>query len=322
MSFMLNFIYEQLFLTLPHPTTSFSGQTIIVTGANVGLGLEAARHFTRLDAAKVILGVRNLEKGEAAKKDIEESTQRQGVVEVWKLDLGSYESTKQFAKRAEGLKRLDAVVENAGIATGKYVVTEDNESTITTNVISTFLLGLLILPKLRETGTNFNTTPHLTIVSSEVHSFTTFPEKSSPEILKTLNDKETANMPDRYNVSKLLEVLYTRELATRTKQNNKPEVIINFLNPGLCQSSLARDAPIRVHILKFLLARTTEHGSRTLVHAASAGSESHGQYLSNCQVSNPSPLVRSEEGAKAQKKVWEEISGKLETIEPGIMANV
>ena len=194
---LIDFIYSQLFITLPYPTSDLSGKTIIVTGSNAGLGLEAARHFTRLNADKVILGVRNLEKGEAAKKSIEETTNRLGVVEVWQLDLASYESTKQFVKRAEGLRRLDAVVENAGIATMQYQVAEDNESTITTNVVSTYLLALMILPKLRETATKFNTTPHLTIVSSEVHAFTSFPEKNSPNIFKTLSDKETANMADR-----------------------------------------------------------------------------------------------------------------------------
>ena len=191
------FLYDQLFLSLPYPTADHSGQTIIVTGANVGLGLEAARHFTRLNAEKVVLGVRNLEKGEAAKKSIEESTKRKGIVEVWQLDLTSYESTKHFVKKAESLKRLDTVVENAGIATNEYRVAEDNEATITTNVVSTYLLGLMILPKLRETGTKFNITPHLVIVSSEVHARTSLPERSSPNIFKTLNDKETANMADR-----------------------------------------------------------------------------------------------------------------------------
>ena len=192
------FLYNQLLVSLPYPRGDHSGQTIIVTGANVGLGLEAARHFTRLNARKVVLGVRNLEKGEAAKKSIEETTKRNGVVEVWQLDLTSYESTKQFVRRAESLERLDTVVENAGIATLEYRVAEDNEATVTTNVVSTYLLGLMILPKLRETGTKFNIIPHLVIVSSEVHARSTFPERSSANIFKTLNDKETANMADRY----------------------------------------------------------------------------------------------------------------------------
>ena len=169
-----------------------------MTGANVGLGLEAARHFIRLNAEKVILAVRNLEKGQVAKESIERSEKGRGTVEVWSLDLGSYQSVKDFAKRAQGLKRLDAVVENAGIAVGKYEILEDNESTITVNVVSTFLLALLLLPKLRESGSRFNTTPHLTIVSSEVHGWVPFTEKDSSDIFKTLNDKETANMSERY----------------------------------------------------------------------------------------------------------------------------
>ncbi|MCJ1456951.1 hypothetical protein MMC28_007317 [Mycoblastus sanguinarius] len=322
MSLFLELFYTQLFVTLPYPDQDLSGQTIIVTGSNVGLGLEAARHFTRLNAAKVILGVRSLEKGEAAKKSIEDTTQRHGVVEVWQLDLASYESTKQFAKRTDELKRLDVVVENAGVNMVTYTVAEDNETTITTNVVSTFLLGLLVLPKLRKTAAEFSVTPHLVIVSSEVHAFTSFPERNAPNIFKTLNDKETADIGDRYNVSKLLEVFFCRELAARTKQSDDHGVIINFLNPGLCHSELGRDAGLFLDVLKFFLARSTEHGSRALFNAATAGSETHGQYLSQCKVSYPSHLVLSDEGAKVQKRVWDELSQKLETIQPGIMANV
>ena len=168
-----------------------------MTGSNTGLGLEAARHFARLGAAKVILAVRTISKGEAAKESIEESTDRKGVVEVWQLDLGSYKSVKDFAKKAEGLDRLDAVVENAGIAKSTWSVLEDNEATITTNVVSTFLLGLLLLPKLRESGQKFNLTPHLAVVSSEVHAWSPMNERKSESIFGALNDKETAKMPDR-----------------------------------------------------------------------------------------------------------------------------
>ena len=194
-----NFIYTQLFVKLPYPTHSLSGQTVIVTGSNTGLGLEAARHFTRIGAAKVILAVRTPSKGETAKESIESSTNRKGVVEVWQLDLSSYESIKEFAKKVEKLDRLDALVENAGIATDNHSITEDNESTITTNVVSTFLLALLLLPKLRESGQKFNMTPHLVIVCSEVHAWSTFNERKSANIFDTLNNKETADMKDRYN---------------------------------------------------------------------------------------------------------------------------
>ncbi len=69
-------------MQLPWPTTSFAEKTIIVTGANCGLGLEAARHFVRLGARKVVLGYRSVPKGEAAKEDIDSTQKSPGVVEI------------------------------------------------------------------------------------------------------------------------------------------------------------------------------------------------------------------------------------------------
>ncbi|KAL9613437.1 MAG: hypothetical protein Q9167_002035 [Letrouitia subvulpina] len=282
--FLIQFFKEQ-FTSLPYPNKSAQGQTIIVTGANVGLGLEAARHFTRLGAAKVILGVRTLEKGEAAKASIEETTGRKNVVEVWPVDLCSYESVKEFSRRVHSLDRLDVLLENAGISRQRWIIEEDNESTITTNVVSTFLMALLVMPKLKETAARFNVTPHLTIVSSDVHFVTNFPEKSSADIFATLNSEETANMKDRYNVSKLLEVFYTRELAARVKHSKQSGVVINFVNPGLCHSELAREAGLGLYLLKFFFARTTEVGSRNYLWAAQGEWDTHGQYVSSCRIS-------------------------------------
>ena len=93
------------------------------------MGKEAARHFVRLNAERVILACRSLDKGEAAKRDIETTTRRANVLEVWQLDLASYESVKQFARQVQTLKRLDIVVENAGISTTQWKTLEDNEST-------------------------------------------------------------------------------------------------------------------------------------------------------------------------------------------------
>jgi retinol dehydrogenase-12 len=117
----------------------------------------------------LILACRSVEKGEVAKADIEESTKRTGVIEVWQVDLSSYESVKQFCGRASKLERLDIVVENAGLATPKYEKIEGMESTITVNVISTFLMALLLLPKLRADTIKFNILPRLSIVASEAH---------------------------------------------------------------------------------------------------------------------------------------------------------
>ena len=170
-SFAAHFLWTQL-QPLPALTADFTGKTAIVTGANVGLGLEAARHMIRLGATKVILGCRSTEKGEVAKRDIEGTTGADpGAVEVWPLDLGSYESVREFCRRAEGFERLDVLLANAAMSILDFSLQEGYESTITVNVLSTFLMVYLLLPKLKQTATRFNTVPHVSIVSSDAHYF-------------------------------------------------------------------------------------------------------------------------------------------------------
>jgi retinol dehydrogenase-12 len=90
-------------------------------------------------------------------------------VKVWQLDLGSSASVIAFAERCEKeLDRLDIVLENAGISTSKFELVEDNESTITVNVISTFLLAHLLVPKLKETARKYNIRPVIAIMASGV----------------------------------------------------------------------------------------------------------------------------------------------------------
>src|ERR1700759_3126963 len=129
LGFALELIHSQWFFTPPYPTQSFKDQICIITGANSGLGFEAARHITRLGANKVILAVRNPDKGAAAKASIEESTRITGVVEVWQLDLGSYESVMEFAARAMSLPRIDVLLENAGVSLFKWSMAEGQEET-------------------------------------------------------------------------------------------------------------------------------------------------------------------------------------------------
>jgi retinol dehydrogenase-12 len=168
MSF-IDFVRSQ-WQPLPYPAQSFASQTIIVTGSNTGLGLEAARHFVRLNASKVILAVRSIAKGEEAARSIEQTTGRKGVCEVWQVDIGNFESVKEFCKRVEGLERLDVVVENAGVAKLHWIEMEGMEATIAINVVGTFLMAFNLLPALRKSGKAHGITPRLVITSSEVHS--------------------------------------------------------------------------------------------------------------------------------------------------------
>lgn len=93
----------------------------------------------------------------------------------------------------------------------------------------------------------------------------------------------------RYGVTKLLEVLAVRELASVITLSEKPRVILNCVTPGACHSDFGRERSgwlqlASFAVAKFLLARTTEVGSRTLVAGAEAGEESHGEYMADGKV--------------------------------------
>lgn len=190
-------------LDLPISVTeeTCKGATFIVTGSNIGLGLETARHLVGLGSTKVILAVRNTQAGEDAKRDIEATTGKTGVAEVWALDLSSYSSVRAFAKRAtEELDRLDALIENAGIALDEWSVSEGHETSITVNVMSTFLLGVLLFPKLTETAKKFGVLPHLVILTSALGLTVESESEALREGgLKSLDDEAKANMSSRYD---------------------------------------------------------------------------------------------------------------------------
>jgi retinol dehydrogenase-12 len=94
---------------------------------------------------------------------------------------------------------------------------------------------------------------------------------------------------NRYNVSKMIELLVTRELAAQLSTSSKPgsnQIVTSIINPGFVATDIMRSAgtyyAMLVKVLKALLARTAEEGGRTLVHAAEGGDETHGQYLDDC----------------------------------------
>lgn len=329
----MGMLYSQLFRTPKVPSYSFAQQTVIITGGNTGLGKEAARHIANLGAKRVILAVRNTTAGEAARKDIIATTKiADYAISVWQLDLASYASVRAFAARATSeLERVDVLLNNAGVAMASWNVAEGHESTITVNVISTFLLTLLLLPKMRETATRHSVTPRAVIVSSEVHKFTKFTQRTEPDIFAALSDKNKSVIDDRYPLSKLLEVLAVRFGLGPALKNAKPQdgvVIVNYLNPGLCKTELSRNATggmaLQLTVMKALLGRTAEVGAITLVNAAAAGEESQGKYMSDGVVAEEdlSELVLSKEGEEVGKKLWGELCAIMEGIEPGVTKNI
>lgn len=174
------------------------GRIFVVTGANTGLGFECAQHLVRFTAEKVILACRSIARGEAAKTRIEQTTGRSGGVEVWQVDMASYGSIQAFVKRLETLDRIDAVIENASVAMLEHQEAEGLESSLTINVVGTFLLAVLVLPLLHRSAKRHGTEPHLSIVGSEVaFGMKGELEKMRGDVIDGLSEKAKTSMANR-----------------------------------------------------------------------------------------------------------------------------
>lgn len=296
MSGLVGLVFTKL--KLP-PHSAIAGKTVLVTGGNTGLGKEAARHALALGAATVILGVRNISKGEEAKTDLTSSTGATGNILVWPIDLESFASVQAFAGRirkyvvAEG-GRLDMALMNAGIASVEWSVTRDGwEKGIQVNVLSTALLSLHLIPLLLETKKRDpSSTPHLSILTSDIHKSIKFPERNGDKILSVLNDEgqwkksqAAGGATERYGVTKLMDMYIMRQIAHLVPRDAQgdPLVIVNAVTPGFCKSDLLtrEKAPLILKVVQALIARTIQEGSKTLLHAITQGPDTQGLWLEN-----------------------------------------
>ena len=269
-----------------------------------------------------------MNKGGIARKEVIASSRlpSPGKVEVWQLDMSEYSSVLAFGNRMKSLTRLDTFIANAGIDTTQFVRIEGHESTLIVNVISTLLVGMLAIPKLRESSKLQQKPSRLVFTGSVVHVFAKHNYLSEPapgQIFKSLDDEATADMADRYNLSKLVLLLGFRKLAGELSRSEKgrPSVILNFVHPGWCKTELfdsTNDGGMGGRIGLRLIGRTSEEGSRTLVHGAVADEKSHDKYLAECRVKPESSWARSDEGFQVQERLWPELVDILEGIQPGV----
>ncbi|KAL6862003.1 hypothetical protein J3F83DRAFT_746394 [Trichoderma novae-zelandiae] len=316
----LAFVQRQLFREPPAVTrddADLSGKTAIVTGSNTGLGFDCSAQLLDLGLSRLILAVRSESKGEEAKKRLLEGRDSSSppIIEVWKLDLSSYDSIVAFAERAKTLNRLDIAIHNAGLLKKSY---EKNKSTgheemVQVNYLALALFTLLLLPVLEEKNT-VEQPGHLSLVSSDTAAWAEFKEKTSVPLLAGLDKPESFKSQDQYATSKLLGQLFLSQLVKRVPLSS---TIINAPNPGLCKSSLGRDYDSLSDRLFFwvfytLLGRQTAVGARAFTDAAvKQGPESHGQYLEDGKVQPMAPLVYSPKGMTIAERLWNETLEEL-----------
>ncbi|KAH8895505.1 NAD(P)-binding protein [Thozetella sp. PMI_491] len=325
---------------------NLAGKTVLVTGASGGLGLEAARHYARLGASRVILAVRSQVKGSAAQIEIQSSLlasnnekrchghnsatseierQNEPILDVWTLDMASFESVRAFAARAvKELDRLDIVLLNAAVSKDAFTPTSDGwDETLQVNVYSTVLLALLLLPKLRQTSRmQPGWTPRLSIVVARAHEGVHLDEawQKAPNCLRALNSADAlGGTANRYIVSKFLLVMAVREIAKLACGTGGPDVVVTCSCPGACRSDLTRDwdsgiiHSAALAVLHGTISKTSEEGSRTLVLATLLDEKNHGQWLNRNKIQEVSSHILSDEGQLLQQKIWSEI---LEVVGP------
>ena len=271
------------------PTVSFHSKTVLVTGANTGLGFEAALKYATLGAAKLLLAVRSIDKGNAAKAQI---VQRTGfnadAISILQVDLGNFASVHRFVTDLNSsVDYIDVALLNAGLAAPKFSRSEEGwEMAVQVNVLSTALMALLLLPKLRATVEARRSLVHLTFVNSISHADVKREWFGDKTLLTAANDETLFDTRRNYGMVKLLGMAAMHGVAdAAAKGFNGDSIVVNSCCPSLCKTDLGREFGIGMKVMimgmQALLARTAEQGSRTLVSATTLGLESTGKFWSH-----------------------------------------
>jgi NAD(P)-dependent dehydrogenase (short-subunit alcohol dehydrogenase family) len=229
-------------------------RTAVVTGASGGIGLETARALAQMDH-RVVLLCRNPEKAEAARADIE-STVPGAALDIVLADLSRMDQVRTAATAIEGrLERLDVLVNNAGVSTRRRSETPEGlDLLLATNHLGPFLLTSLLLPLLRRSAPS-----RIVNVASDAHKFS----KLRLDDLQATRGYGILGLP-RYGETKLMNILFTRELARRLEGSG---VTVNAVHPGAVATNLG--APPKVFAgLASRFMRTPADGAATSVVVA------------------------------------------------------
>lgn len=267
------------------------GRTMVVTGANGGIGYETARALASA-GARVILACRDLEKGRAAAAGIRERHPGASA-ELAELDLASLDSVRAFARGLDA-EKLHVLICNAGVVNLRYRETESGfEHTVGVCHLGHFLLTHELLPRLLAGGGG-----RVVMVSSESHR--------SPRTL----DFDRLPLPgDRYHglvaygQAKLCNVLFANELQRRYGERG---LVACSLHPGtLVTTRIGRDAWWVRLVMRLVspFTKSPAQGAATSVYCAvyARGAEIAGRYFDHCR---PKPASREADDPAVAARLW------------------
>jgi NAD(P)-dependent dehydrogenase (short-subunit alcohol dehydrogenase family) len=274
---------------MPSEDRDLRDRTFLVTGANTGIGRVTAETLARR-GGKVFLACRSAEKAQPV---IDGIVHAGGAAEFLALDLGSLASVRAAA--AAFLARdepLHVLVNNAGLAGHKGLTKQGFELTFGTNHLGHFLLTTLLVPKLRASQG-----ARIVNVSSVAHY-----DCKAIDFDALRKPGTSVTGMHEYQVSKLCNVLFTRELA---RGRAGAGVHSYALHPGVVASDVWRRVPWPIRPIMKLFMLSNEDGARTNIHCAAspAVAADDGLYYDKCKAKEPSAL--SGDVALA-KRLWEQ----------------
>ncbi len=267
------------------PPESIAGQTVLVTGATSGIGLETARALAR-KGASVAVGARDARRGQAVVDELEKDGGRAELVEI---DMASFESIRKAADRFSAEHpSLDVLVNNAGTAvSGRRLSPDGHELTWATNFLGPFLLTGRLLPLLKKAGR-----PRVVNVGSEGH-------RAGGIDWENLELERGYTTFRAYANSKLALALFTRELARR-----EPGVAAVVMHPGGIATKIWGAAPRPISWILELVLPSAAKGAAPVVRLASAPDLASvtGRYFNRFREVTPSTAARNDADAA---RLWD-----------------
>ncbi|MEM5775855.1 MAG: SDR family NAD(P)-dependent oxidoreductase [Anaerolineaceae bacterium] len=243
---------------------TLSGKTILITGANSGIGKAAAIQMAER-GANVVMACRSLERGDPARQDVITRAENP-TVELMQLDLASQASIRAFAEAFKAShSRLDVLIHNAANfdhTLKKPHLTEDGVETIfATNHVGVFLLTDLLLDLLKASAPS-------RIITVASKGLTVFPSLDID--FDNLNGERKFSTQSAYYQSKLAQVMYTFDLAQRLEGSGVTVNCVRVTNVAIPDDRLTHLPGFlkKLYNLKRKMAITAEQQAETYTYLA------------------------------------------------------
>lgn len=287
---------------LRYPADTMQGKTVIVTGANSGIGKALAGELLKL-RARVIMACRDQRSAEEAAVDIRgQAGPEQGEVVIKHLDLASLVSVRQFCEEiCKEESRIDVLINNAGVYQCPYTKTVDGfEMQLGVNHLGHFLLTHLLLDLLKASAPS-----RIVVVSSKLYKY-------GHINFDDLNSESNYDKAFCYSQSKLANLLFTLELA---RQLEGTGVTVNALTPGIVRTRLGRHVQIPFlakplfHLASLVFFKSPLEGAQTPLYLACSPEVEgvSGKCFANCAEEE---LMVKATDEQAAKKLWD-ISSRM-----------